>query len=58
MKRESLHFRFHNPNKEETAAAYLIKILVEANMDKALQAVHAACPRKPETARDSMDQAG
>lgn len=34
MRKRKLNYQFHNPNTSETAADYLLKILIEANTKK------------------------
>ncbi len=34
MRKQKLTYQFHNPNTSETAADYLLKILIEANTKK------------------------
>lgn len=34
MKERKLNYIFHNPNSDEEAADYLLKILIEANQSK------------------------
>jgi len=42
MKRQKLHYRFHDPNPAETAADFLLKIFIAANREKAERAVQDA----------------
>lgn len=42
MKQHKLNYRFHNPNPEAVTADYILKILIEANMGKAEQAIQTA----------------
>ena len=40
MKKQKLNFRFHDPNPPGVAADAILRILVEANMDKLEKAVN------------------
>ncbi len=53
MKKQTLNYRFHNPNTAEATADYIVKILLEANRGKAEQAIQTACqpPRQEESIR-------
>ena len=42
MKKRKLNYRFHNPNPAETAADYILRILIETNQEKVRSAVQAA----------------
>lgn len=39
MKKRKLNYRFHNPNTAEATTAYLLKILLEANVAKVERAI-------------------
>lgn len=42
MKKRKLNYRFHNPNSMATTADYILKILIEANQEKARTAIREA----------------
>lgn len=48
MKKRKLNYRFHDPNTAETAANYLLKILIETNTPKVEQAIQQAADRQME----------
>ncbi|MBM6920627.1 hypothetical protein H6A12_05575 [Phocea massiliensis] len=39
MKKRKLNYRFHDPNTTETAADYLLKVLIKANTPKVERAI-------------------
>lgn len=41
MKKQSLNYRFHNPNTAEATADHIVKILLETNRGKVEQAIQA-----------------
>lgn len=53
MKKQALNYRFHNPNTAEATADYILEILLEANCNKAEQAIRIASqpPRQEEAAQ-------
>lgn len=63
MKKQKLNFRFHDPNPPGVAADAILRILVEANMDKLEKAILEAAeqekavnPPKPKKIRKSEDR--
>ena len=48
MKKRKLNYRFHDPNTAETAANYLLKVLIEANTSKVEQAIQQSADRQIE----------
>lgn len=38
MAKRKLNYRFHNPNPVEVTAEYIVKVMIEANAEKVLQA--------------------
>ena len=48
MKKRKLNYRFHDPNPAETAANYLLKVLIEANTSKVEQAIQQNADRQIE----------
>lgn len=42
MRKRKLNYRFYNPNPSITAADFLLKILVEANLAKVEAAIQSA----------------
>ena len=45
MKKRELNYQIHNPNAAATAADYILKILMQANAQKARQAVLEAADK-------------
>lgn len=45
MKQRKLNYRFHNPNSAEDTAAFLCKLLIEANAGKVERAIEEAASR-------------
>ena len=37
MAKRKLNYRFHNPNPVEVTAEYILRVMIEANAEKALQ---------------------
>ena len=37
MAKRKLNYRFHNPNPVEVTAEYILKVMIEANVEKVLQ---------------------
>lgn len=50
MKKRKLNYRFHNPNTAEVTADYLLKVLVEANMEKVEKVICQDADRVPKKA--------
>jgi len=59
VSKQKLNFRFHNPNTTEATADYILKMFIEADLEKVEQAMKAAaevtaapppCPAEPEIA--------
>lgn len=48
MKEQKLHYRFHDPNTVEATADLLLKILIEANQQKAEEAIRQAVEKDKE----------
>ena len=48
MKKRKLTYRFHNPNTVEATADHLLKILIEANVNKVEQAIQTSADRLTE----------
>lgn len=46
MQKRKLNFRFHNPGTVEAAADYILKIFIEANMDKMERAIREAADQQ------------
>ncbi len=42
MKKRKLNYRFHNPNSAEATADTLLKVLIEANLQKVEKAIQEA----------------
>lgn len=42
MKKRKLNYRFHNPNSMEATADTLLKVLIEANLQKVEKAIQEA----------------
>ena len=42
MEKRKLHYRFHDPNPAGIAAAYILKVFVEANEEKVKKALQQA----------------
>lgn len=42
MKKRKLNYRFHNPNSAEATANTLLKVLIEANLQKVEKAIQEA----------------
>lgn len=42
MKKTKLNYRFHNPNSKAESADYILKIMLEANRNKAQMAIQNA----------------
>lgn len=47
MNGQKLHYRFHNPNSQGTAANYILNILIEANKGKVELAMQTAAGGAP-----------
>ena len=47
MKQRKLHYQFHNPNTEEAAANYIVKVCIDADRDKVKKAVFLAAEILP-----------
>ena len=54
MKEQKLNYRFHNPNTVEAAADILLKIFIEANQNKAEEAIRKAAEQPAEPADSSI----
>ena len=52
MKKRKLNYRFHNPNPADAAADYILKILIEANQEKAQTAIREAANMLPDADKD------
>lgn len=48
MNKRKLNYRFHDPNTTESAANYLLKVLIEANTSKVEQAIQQTVDKKTE----------
>lgn len=46
LAKQTLNFRFHNPNTAEETAEYLLTILIQANQKKIEQALKIAAESK------------
>ncbi len=53
MKEQNLNYRFHNPNTVEATADILLKIFIEANQNKAEEAIRKATEQEVEPAAAS-----
>ena len=42
MKKQKLHYRFHDPNDPAVAAEYILKVIVEANQKKVEKVIREA----------------
>ena len=42
MKKQKLHYRFHDPNDPAVAAEYIMKVFVEANEKKVEETIREA----------------
>lgn len=42
MKKQKLHYRFHDPNDPAVAAEYILKVFVEANQKKVEKVIREA----------------
>ena len=42
MKKRKLNYRIHNPNTAAATADYILKILIDANLEKVERAIQAA----------------
>lgn len=42
MKKTKLNYRFHNPNPADVTADFLLKLLIEANVEKVERAIEEA----------------
>lgn len=47
-KKRKLNYRFHNPNPADATADYILKVLIEANQEKAQAAIREAAGTLPE----------
>ena len=48
MKKQKLHYRFHDPNDPAVAAEYILKVFVEANQKKVEKVIRDASREKEE----------
>ena len=48
MKKRKLNYRFHDPNPAGIAAAYILKVFVEANEEKVKKALQQAAAEFPD----------
>lgn len=48
-KKRKLNYRFHNPNPTAATADYILKVLIEANQEKAQTAIREAANVFPNT---------
>lgn len=47
MKKKKLNYRFHNPNPDSLTANYILKVFLEADRQKAENAVRQAAREAP-----------
>lgn len=48
MKKQKLHYRFHDPNDPAVAAEYILKVFVETNQKKVEKVIREASREKEE----------
>ena len=56
MRKRKLNYRFHNPNPAAVTADYILKLCVEANMEKVETAIRQAAEKPPGEARQPIHQ--
>ena len=46
MKKQKLHYRFHDPNDPAVAAEYILKVFIEVNQKKVEEAIRKASEKE------------
>ena len=50
MAKRKLNYRFHNPNPVEVTAEYILKVMIEANVEKVEKVLHEEMEQRREKA--------